>query len=93
MDMSAVPDAVWRLPVFDASRNPKRPGKYLALCFEWVGGIDRKPADPSWSIRRWDGQNWSRKHYTFDTGGCEEFEAVAWCNLPCVFWDCKNAIA
>jgi hypothetical protein len=85
MDMAAVPDAVWRLPVFDASRTPRRPGEYLALCFEWVGGKDGKPEDPSWSIRHWSGTGWSRKRYTFDTGGYEEFEAVAWCELPCVF--------
>lgn len=62
--------------------NPKIPGTYLLLAYEWVGLGSDKPAKPSWAIRKWDGKHWERERYTFDTGNYENFEFVRWADLP-----------
>ena len=70
------------LKIHPATVNPPEPGKYLLLCYEWVGNHLSKPDAPDWFIRTWDGKQWSRRQYTFDTGGYENFEPRAWCELP-----------
>jgi len=86
MDMKVIPIGQATLKVFTGLLRPKERGYYLLLCFEWVGLKSSKPKHPTWKIAGWDGKNWDRKVYTFDTGGYEEFEAVAWCELPSVEW-------
>ena len=90
MNMQFVPDDVWKFNVFDGSRRPNKTGRYMLLSFEWVGLHTSKPQLPVWNIREWDGKDWQRKSYTFDTGGMDNFEAVAWCETPCTFWDAKQ---
>lgn len=86
MDKSVIPVLVVRTEVFECSRPPDKPGKYLLLCFEWAGNENNRPAFPWWEIKHWDGRDWNRRQYGFDTGGCEQFQPVAWCELPPVSW-------
>ena len=72
--------------IHDASSDPPEFGEFMLLCREWVGGADQRPAEASWVIRDFDQGRWQRAQYSFDTGGYEEFEAVAWARLPSNLW-------
>jgi hypothetical protein len=87
MNMSGIiPDKQLSLNVFDVLYKPRRKGVYLLLCFEWVGLGKDKPQLPSWDLKEWNGSHWSRKQYTFDTGCMENFQPLAWCDLPSADW-------
>jgi hypothetical protein len=73
---------VYQTVINSAHYTPACAGVYMLLRYEWVGGTAQKPIDPSWQVTLWDGASWQKKRYTFDTGGLENFEAVAWCELP-----------
>lgn len=79
-------DATVNLRVSDARTPPKAEGRYLLLCFEWVGMKADKPKEPSWELRSFRQGNWQRKAYYHDTGCMECFQPVAWCELPPVIF-------
>lgn len=62
--------------------NPKKPGYYLLLVYEWVGLPRERPAKPEWFRRHWNGSKWQRIRYEWDTGLYENFEPVMWAPLP-----------
>jgi len=41
------------LEVHPGHLKPQKPGEYLLLCFEWVGGNNDQPEFPEWEIRQW----------------------------------------